>query len=321
MDALDFAIFRWMSPSGEARFWGTRRLIDPRITPREIAEHVGASENGVRARIRALGKSGFFHGSEVCPNPALFGARLMVAEIPVASAGESRQLLDDLALVEGVTFARDILDESDRKLKVHFVSSNGEGTARLAGLLARLAPGHRIRPAESYWTPPCELEPTPLDWRVVRAFRKAPDDALSRVAQTIGITLKTAGRRFHRLIDARACWWTHSQGSEEFPMAQLTVTPEPGTDSVDLARSVALTAQSWMPVSHDGRGSDPSEPDVRIVGLVPVETPARLERLIDRIAALPDVSGVERTFALGSRSYPDWFDREIERRVEPSRRA
>ena len=51
VDPIDYAIYRYLSPDGLIRFWGSRRLVDPRVSTREIAEKVKLSEAGVRARI------------------------------------------------------------------------------------------------------------------------------------------------------------------------------------------------------------------------------------------------------------------------------
>ncbi|MCI4368004.1 MAG: winged helix-turn-helix domain-containing protein [Thermoplasmata archaeon] len=317
MDALDFAIFRFMSPGGEARFWGSRRLIDPRITPREIAERVGVSVNGVRARLAALSTAGFLRGSEVWPNPSLFGVRLSTVEIPVTDASEAAVLLDDLALVDGVTFARDLLDEKDRKLRVSFVTDGTATSGRRMALLRRLAPRGLLREPVGYWVPPCEAELSPLDWRVLLALRKAPDDSLSRIAETVGVTLKTGARRFHRLLDQRACWWTHSERSEEFPLALVAAHVGTAAEREEVAGELPRLTESWMPVGADGMGVEPGARALPVVGLVPVGTPVQLERLVRRIAGLPGVNRVERTFALGSRGYPGWFDRRLEERTRP----
>jgi hypothetical protein len=41
VDALDFAIFRQLSPDGEARFSGSRRVIDPRISAADTSSKAG----------------------------------------------------------------------------------------------------------------------------------------------------------------------------------------------------------------------------------------------------------------------------------------
>ncbi len=315
MDVLDFAIFRQLSPGGEARFWATRCVIDPRISAREIADRVGISENGVRARLRSLEKRGFLRGGEVCPNPSLFGASMVVAEIPVRDTNDVDRLFAELALVEGVTFARDILDEDNRKLRVHYVSDTPAATTRRTALLRRLSPSGTLRGPDPYWIPTASRELSPLDWRLLRTLRKLPDAPIARVAAEVRISLKTAARRYHLLIDGQACWWTHSRESEEVPLALLSVSvPEPSARS-RVATRISEELENWMPVAPGGLGSPPQENSTLVAGLTLIATPTSVERIVRRILAFPGVVSVRRTFALGYAAYPEWFDQRIAEEV------
>jgi DNA-binding Lrp family transcriptional regulator len=307
MDPLDFAIYRYLSPGGEARFWAGRRVIDPTIPAREIAERVGISENGVRARLRGLAKRGFLRGTIVVPNPSLFGVQVFVAELPVSEAGEVDRLLRDLALVEGVVFARDTLDEGDRQIRVHFVSESDSTTARRAALVRRLSPTNRLRGPQPYWIPPCERELTRLDWRVLEAVRRAPDATPAETARTVKISLKTAARRRHQLVDSRAYWWTHSPETEEFPLALLRIEVQDPAHRDPVEERVLKEAPAWMPVARDGLGLEPGTTTTVIAGLVPADAPTVLERLVKKCLGLTGVASVHRTFALGSMTYSGWF--------------
>ena len=307
MDPRDFAVYRFLSPQGEARFWGGRRVVDPTIPAREIAERVGLSENGVRARLAGLAARGFLRGTAVTPNPSLFGVRLFVAELPVRTAAEAERLYRDLALVDGVVFARDTLDETDRQLRVYFVAESDSTTARRVALLRRLAPEEQLRGPQPYWIPVCERELSPLDWRLLRAFCLHPDGTIAEIARETHLSPKTAARRYHGLIDARACWWTHGEDSEEFPLALVRVEVVDSAHRSAVAREVLKETTAWMPVAGDGLGIEPGAAATVVAGLVPADAPVALERWVKRVAALPGVASVRRTFALGSRTYPTWF--------------
>lgn len=311
MDPLDFAIYRYLSPGGEARFWAGRRLIDPMIPAREIAERVGVSENGVRARMRGLADRGYLRGTAVTPNPSLFGVEMFVQEVPIDTAAEADRVLRDLSLVDGVVFARDTLDEGQRGVRVHFVSESAAATARRTALIARLSASGGLAFPEPYWIPPCTRELSSLDWRLLAALYRAPDAKVAEVARTVGISLKTTARRWHELVASRACWWTHAADAEEFPLAliQLDLQEEAGRTS--LLGTLHDVAPAWMPVASDGLGTQPGSAPPTIAGLVPADAPAALERLVQKLAGLPGVLSVRRTFALGSRSYPTWFSDRI----------
>jgi DNA-binding Lrp family transcriptional regulator len=315
VDALDFAIYRYLSPDGAARFWGCRRVFDPRIGAREVAERVGISETGVRARLKSLRERGFLRGSEVWPNASLFGVSLHVAEVPIAEVGESKRLLADLALVDGVTFARDVLDEQNRKLQVYFVADSSASVARRARLLQRLAGARQIRGPSAYYVPEATRELSPLDWKIVRAVRQAPDDNLQTLARAVGISLKTMGRRYQALLDDRAIWWSHGVDSTEMPLAMLTARVTTEVDADQLAGEVAAESAVWMPLASDGRGLAPDTHPVDFAGLLLADSPAAVESAAQRLLERPGVSTVRRTFALGSGIYRSWFDEQIGRQL------
>jgi DNA-binding Lrp family transcriptional regulator len=318
MDPLDFAIYRSLSPGGEARFWAGRRLIDPRIPAREIAERVGISENGVRLRLQGLARQGVLRGRAATPNPSLFGLRDYVTELPVKEAPQVEQVYRDLALVEGVVFARDTLDEGERRLQVHFVAENDAAAGRRGALLRRLSPGAKLVPPTPYWIPPCETELSPLDWRVLRTVTEHPDASIAETARAVGVSLKTGARRYHQLLDARACWFTHGPEAEEFPLALIRLDLRDATEAEAVTRQIVAERLDWMPVASDGFGVEPADDSTVVAGLVPADSPTILERAVRKFGALPGVVSVHRTFALGSMSYPGWFADRIAAHV-PSR--
>jgi len=308
VDALDYAIYRYLSPDGLIRFWGARRLVDPLVSAREIADKVGLSEAGVRVRLKGLEQHGYVRGRETGVNPSLFGVSLVVSEMPVREPHDAERVLRELALVDGVTFARDVLDEKERAIRVYYVSDTPTATARRTALLRKLAPTPEVRGPVPYWIPTCERELTRLDWRLLEAFRAHPEATRSDLAKTVGISLKTAATRFRRLLDSRACWSTLSSTSEELPLALFTVAVREGADPLAVARAVAGLHPGWMPVAPDGSGVPPSETSGEVVGLVPAESPAVLEQALRRTLSVDGVTNVRRTFALGSATFPQWFD-------------
>ena len=311
MDAVDFAIYRYLSPDGLVRFWASRRMVDPRVSAREVAEKVGLSEAGVRARLRGLKERGLLRGAEVSLNPSLFGVTVVMSEIPVRSPQESDRMFRDLSMVDGVVFARDILDEEDRKVCVYYISDSPSATARRSSLLQKLSPHGVLRGPTPYWIPACTRALTALDWRLLAVFRQHPDETLARLATESRVSLKTTARRFDLLLDSRACWWSHSSESEEWPMAMLSLSVWPTADLPGISAQIAHQSENWMPVAADGLGVDPGGPDRPLAGLVPVDRPAALERVVRRALEVEGVTNVRRTFGLGSATYPQWTDEQL----------
>jgi DNA-binding Lrp family transcriptional regulator len=315
VDAKDYAIYRCLSRDGLARFWASRRLIDPRVTAREIAERVGLSEAGVRSRLRSLKTDGLLRGSSVSLNLSLFDATVSVVDVPIRTPRESDQLFHDLAVVDGLLFARDLLDEEDRKVSVYLVSDTPNATARRVALLRRLAPGGEVRGPRPYWIPSCSREPTPLDWKLLAAFRREPDSTVGAFAVHAGVGVKTTARRFDLLLDSRACWWSHSSDSEEWPLALLGVTLTPGADPLAVTARIGASRVTWLPVAPDGFGVESDGTAISVAGLVPVVTPAALESSVRRVLDLEGVANVRRTFGLRSATFPQWIDDRLAARV------
>jgi len=316
VDPLDFAIYRYLSPQGEARFWAGRRVIDPAIPAREIAERVGISENGIRARLRSLADRGFLRGRAVTPNPSLFGVGTFVAELPIGTAADAERLFRDLALVEGVIFARDTLDEGERHVGVYFVSDSATTTTRRASLIRRLSPKGQLRNPQPYVIPPCEQELSPLDWRLLRALCQNPEATTAEVSKLVRISLKTAARRVHLLVDARGFWWTHGPQAEEFPLSLVRLQLGDPSQRERVAGLALQEAPSWMPVAPDGIGLAPEDAASVVAGLVPADAPTVLERWVKKLVALPGVESAHRTFALGSMTYPNWLHERVSAQVD-----
>ncbi len=315
MDAIDYSIYRYLSPDGLARFWASRRLVDPRVTAREIGDRVGLSEAGVRSRLRALKESGLLRGTSVSLNPSLFDASVAVVDVPIRTPKESDQLFRDLGVVDGVLFARDLLNDEERSVSVYLVAESAGATARRVALVRRLVPEVAVRGPRTYWIPACSRVPTALDWRLLAVFRRSPDATLGQIAKDAGIGPKTAARRFGLLMDARACWWSHSSESDEWPLALLTVTTDAGADPGRISSRIAGLNDAWLPVAPDGFGLDPASPPATVVGLVPVGTPAALEKTVRRVLETEGVAQVRRTFGLRSATFRQWTDDLLAARI------
>ena len=320
MDPIDFAIYRFLSEGGEARFWAGRRAIDPRATPRVISEKVGVSESGVRGRLRRLSQQGFLRDRTVVPNPSLFDHRLFVADLLVRQSREVDRILRDLALVDGVVFTRDILDEDERKIEVHFVAENDASATRRAALIGRLSQADRTILPRPYYIPPHASPLSAIDWRVLKFLWQQPEATLAEIGKAAQISLKSAARSFHRLLEGRGCWWTHGPRSEEFPLALVWADLARPEVRESVLEWIDTAHVSWMPVARDGFGLEPERSLSVVAGLVPADVPTALERHLRGLAGLEGVTRARRTFALGSAVYPNWFGERLSTEVAHGRR-
>jgi DNA-binding Lrp family transcriptional regulator len=315
VDARDFAVLRWLSIDGVARFWGSRRVLDPRVTARQIARKVGLSETSVRTRLKSLEGRGLIRGHELWPNPSLFGAKVLMAEVRVRTTRDVARLFEEFALVDGVLLARDFLDLEMRRLQVYYVADTPADTQRRTALLRRLAQPESMTGPVPVFTPPGPTDLGPLDWSVLAAMGRHPDYGVARIADEVGVSLKTAARRFHRLLDDRACWYVPGPDTEDGPWAfvQVRCTDRAARDAV--AERLPRMFESWMPLAPESGTRPDADPEREFSGLLLMESLAQLERGIRTLEAVPGVESAYRGFALGTRTYPSWFRRQIEGRI------
>jgi DNA-binding Lrp family transcriptional regulator len=311
MDPTDFAVYRYLSKDGEARFWAGRRVIDPRITPREIAEIVGISESGARTRLHHLAERGFLRDQAVTPNPSLFGLQVFVTDLLVRQSGQVDHILRDLMLVDEVVFTRDVIDEDQRTIQVHFACDGLSAASRLAGLLGRFSTDGGKVAARPYYIPTCDRELSPLDWRVLHAAWRHPEATFAEIAENVGISLKSAARSYHQLLDAKACWWSHGPESEEFPLALVCVNLRDPSFRESMTEWFDQEASPWMPVAGDGFGLEAQSATTVLAALLPADLPTSLERLLRKLAGVDGVDRIRRTFPLGSAIYTTWFTDRI----------
>lgn len=315
MDDKDFAVLRWLSTDGVARFWGSRRVLDPRITAREIARRVGTSETSVRMRLRSLGRQGLLLGHEVWPNPALFGARELFVEVRVRATREVARLFDECALVDGVVLARDWIGPEARKVQIYLVDHDPADTERRLALLRRLVQPEPLLGPFPVHTPEGPGGLGRLDWELLREMLRHPEHGVARLARDMGVSLKTVARRFHALLDSRACWYTPGPDTEDGPWSFVRVVCRGPAERQRVADDVGRLFPSWMPLAAESAPAPPGQEGREFSGLLLTESLAQLERGVRRIETIDGVEGTFQGFALGTRTYPAWFRQQIAARL------
>jgi DNA-binding Lrp family transcriptional regulator len=307
----DIAIFRALFPAGEARWWGSRSAIDPRVTPTEIARRTGMSRSAVQVRLKRWSQVGFWTGYEVCPNPRLFGAGLSTLDLPVRSAPESDLLLEQLSLVDGVISARDLREEGGRFVRAFLVDDGAQGLGRRTRQIQRLmVSSEQLRP-QPFWIPETLDSLSGLDWRIVACYRAEPEIGLLEAAASLGVTPKTLSWRRDRLVDQNALWWLECTNTAKFPVALFTGKLLDPSWRRSVKAVLEQELEGWIPCSEDGFGPAPLRNLDLIAGLAFVDTPAAVDEVARRIGEIPGVESVRWRVPQSFRSYGGWFDRGI----------
>jgi DNA-binding Lrp family transcriptional regulator len=312
LDTLDFAIYRYMFPNGEGRFWGSRSVIDPRVSPREIGERVGLSEVAVRGRIAKLRSERFILGYDVWPNPRLFGASQLVLELTARDTDHADQIFRSLRRIHGVISARVMIDEDARHVRVSFIKDTEKETERRTREILRLSDRSVNGPVLPEWVPPCNRAMKPIDWRIIAELRDAPELGLGEHARRLGLTLKTVSQRFHALLDGGAIFWTMHIDNAVLPVAACFVDLRSPSARDDVWREIESRIVHWLPTAPGGLGEPPHPPASWIAGMFWIPAPAASETLTRELTKIPGVRSVRRRFPSTAINIPNWFDSQLE---------
>ncbi len=316
LDPDDMSALRAFFLMLEARYWASEPVVDPRVTPTEIARRTGRSRSGVQVRLKRWKDSGFWKGYEVWPNPRLFGAGLATIDVPVRGPFQVDELFDSLRMVDGVVAARDFLCEDGRSVRVYVISDSVRELDRRRRLVARIAGVPSELACQEYWIPETLEAISPLDWRIVALYRSLPDLRLQEAAADLGITPKTLSRRRDRLVDSHALWWLLTTDSAMLSVAAYDVQLDNPSWRYRVKEALGTRVKGWVPFADDGFGRMPSWDLDTVAGLSFVDSPASIDSVAREILEIPGVASVAWKVPRGFRSYPDWLDRAIRAQLE-----
>lgn len=306
MDGVGFQIVRWLSADGHVDIWGGRRAIDPRVTIPQIARRVGLSETAVRLRLRALREVGLDRGTEVVVHPGLFGGELYVTDVRLPGNARLGALLDELGKIDGVVYGRGLFCDAERTLRVYFVDdASATGTAQF-DRISRLVPPRTLTVPSRAYVPTCAVRPSPPEWELLRAMFRHPTLRASEFAALLGWGAKATARRFARLLDGRAAWYTVAAEWESGPWAVLSVECDDAAARSRVERCLDHEEGGWIPVRFG-----PSEPDgrasrARFGASVLADGLSRAETVVRELERLEGVRSVNRFLSLDSRSFRGW---------------
>jgi DNA-binding Lrp family transcriptional regulator len=305
-------------PRQEIRFWASRSVIDPRVSVSEVARRIGRSRTAVQARLRSWDRTGFLLGSEVWPNPGLFGVGLATTDLPVRSPAHAEQLFEDLSLVDGILSAREFLNEDGRTVRAYLVDDGSTSLERRRRLLRRVANLALEPEIEPYWIPETFDYLSSLDWRILSFYRAYPGASLTDVAGGLGISLKTLSTRRDRLLDGHAMWWLLNTRSSRFPTATFFVrTGDPAVLS-SVKRTIEARLPGWIPCADDGFGVAPGPGLCELAGVSPVDSPASVDDVARLLGRVPGVASVRWRVPRDFRSYHEWYDQQLRQRLASS---
>lgn len=306
MDEIDLQIIRRM---GIAPFL-TWPHPPASLRPSELGRSLKVSTDTVKRRLAALSAGKVFHGTQVFPNPRLFGLRAGSFHFAMNGARRARVKPEVITKIEGVLGVFDMVG-GDRCVDLAYQDETSLDAIR--GELSRLH-GVESRHFVDYPLPQPATTLTPLDWRILQALRSSPGTGLDAAAAAIGVSLRTVKRRFDRMAKGGALdvIGLFDLGAVEgHLMVELLFHLKPGAGRDEVPKILNAFRSRWV-----GQWSPPD----RSLGSLTLVVVARSARELEDLRREGEsLSVVERCDALvleGAREAWGWLDAEIARRAE-----
>jgi DNA-binding Lrp family transcriptional regulator len=321
VDDFDLSILRWMYPGGVFSFWG----MDPRITPTEVASHVGLDRTVIWDRLRKWRREGFWDGFEVRLNPGTVGMQEVRFEIRVADPSEGWALFGALERIEGILWARvgfgDTLTQRDVEVvSLELVVDDPAHLDRKVRCLRQLSPTGTIGGPFREEAPPCSRVLTPLDWRIIAAMVANPNARPSRVARLVGVTPKTFVHHQTALIDGNAVSYLPKVDWSKMGCVILGLFCYDAGDVDPVQRAVYARFPHSIPMALKGfEGLAAGWDDSTCFGvIVPAHSPHEVQTLLRDLSMIRGVRTVRPEYWGPERRFSRWVTQTIAEHVTTS---
>lgn len=196
LDELDTRIVRELTQGGHVGLaWGD---INPSYI--KVSRKLGVSRETVRKRIEKMTKSGFLRAFPVQVHPSLLGLSIGNLSLEVPQDSNKEELLSELALVDGMIL---VATHVTNMVGVSFYYEDEQAKDRKVDLISRICNGTNGKFTRVPF-PPCGIELSAKDWRIVAALQDRRDRPVHEIATVLGISTRTLKRRTKRMIDGFA---------------------------------------------------------------------------------------------------------------------
>ena len=196
MDSLDVSILRWFFQGHQTAPF--RPEVKPMI--KALSKQLGVTGETVRNRMRRMFESGVLKGIVLQPNPAVLGSSIGALGFFVQNGTPRGALAKKLSLVDG---AQLVVTHLDGMIGVVFMHDGGESLDRKVKLIMEMG-----GVSDAFFTelpfPPCQLELSRTDWRIMAVLRPDATKSYKELSKTLGLSSRTIKRRLDRMVAGNA---------------------------------------------------------------------------------------------------------------------
>lgn len=307
MDALDLKIVRTMG----IRPYGGRPQDPEVFKPSYIAKHVGIEPETVKARLARMEEAGFIRFYQLFPNFNHLGINASAHLFKVADDDKKVRAIQKAELIDGLVEIHNFIG-SEMCVDVSY------RTSRDLGKKLRL-----LREFTGDMTPLCFYERhmpqvgrelTPLDWRILKAFRYKAKHPIAEIADEVGVSARTVRRHYGRMAQEGSFFLTLATDPGKalgVILYELLFYTTPDSDPSIVQRILDL---------YDDRYVYHFVPASAALGnfdlLLFAESTGEIEEMRQQGRDIPGVAKVESLVFSSWEEYTDWIDAAIEERIK-----
>ncbi|HEV2173070.1 MAG TPA: hypothetical protein VGR71_05865 [Nitrospira sp.] len=306
--SLDWSLLRALYARTGNPAW--EAIARPEIT--EIARELGVTRNAVYRRLQLWRSRGFLLKYDFFPNPNLFGVGLLHYRVERHFISEASSFLDDLESIEGVFVATESLGDP---YGITAVADSQASQSRRVRLLSQQAGVARVGSPTPVWLPHCPRRPAKVDFQLIAAIRRSPDESSAALAAKLRISPQTFARRLealrasHMLLVHRSVDFSRFPGTVAFLLIQVRSRAESRPISEEIRRRVPGL------IEDVSLSRPPFAPFEKLNFGVHVESASELIAIEAQVSAVPGVVRILRRIPRVVRSYSGWFDNRLEQEL------
>jgi DNA-binding Lrp family transcriptional regulator len=300
--SLDWRVYCELYRQTPDPLWG----LFPHPSVNAIAKRLGITRGTVWRRLIEWQKIGFLKGFEIIPNPTLLGVGLRTYKVKIPDLSARRHFLEELEYIDGMVSA---LVQIGADADLVTISDIASARKRREELLTRIEGVASITPGLAMWVPSCARNVSLDEWHFISGLRTNPTISLGKLADKLGISAKTASRRYTSLRKDCAILGYAAEDFSKFPgvvagsgiILNPKADPRPVTLAIenDLPDALELRDMTQAPGGHSST--------LAYLQLI------RVAPEVDAISTLklPGVARVEKFFPGAEIVYRHWFDERI----------